>query len=562
MNIVPILLGGYGLLAAGYKLTRRSVESVVSPDEKRETPAVEINDGADFVPTRPLVLYGHHWMSIAGTSPIIASIVGLVWGWVPALLWMILGVIFIGGVHDYYALMISIKNRGKSMGEVVSRSLSVFSGKLVSILLAFGGILVYAIFLSVIAGALVATPTAVIPTVALIPIAILCGFLLKRGMSLGQVTLIGMLLTACFVFVGLDHPYTPRGFSIVTPIVFEGDAAPFAIQVSSANVWILFFVIYTFFAIYTPVWMLLQPRDYLNSGVLIFGLLLGILGLMVGHPAIKFPAFHGFMSSKGPLWPMLFITISCGAASGWHSLICAGTTSKQLDNEKNGFFIAYGGMLGETVMAVLSACLIMTTFTYEELIATGLNSSSIGLLFGKSLGTAIGNLGISPIAGQTIGILAISALTLTTLDSFARTGRYVVQELGTGTPLERPLISSLFVTACGVVLYAFVPFMSLWHGLVLSGLMLLLLPLFVLIRERMDRKMTFDRSFILHVILPVVLILPTAAAGMLKLFHTYFLAEKTRNYISGSIDLFLILLLIKLVYDVFFSRRPEPGEDG
>lgn len=535
MNIVPVITGGYAALAIGYRSLKKSITSIIIPNDTVPTPAQRINDHKDYVPTRPIVLFGHHWMSIAGTSPIIASIVGLLWGWGPALLWMVFGVLLVGAVHDYFALMISIRKDGKSMGDVISESLGKFSGLLSSIVLAFGGILVYAIFLSVIASTLAQNPTAAIPTLVLIPIAILCGILFKKGMPILLATVLGLILTLIFVILGIKYPLQQVSFYILSK----------EITFFSESFWIYFFVIYTFFAVYTPVWLLLQPRDYLNSAVLVIGLLLGIAGLLIGRPQIQMPFFQNFTTPlRGPLWPMLFATISCGAASGWHSLIAAGTTSKQLSKESHGFRIAYGGMLGETVMAFLSASLIITSFTYKDFLATGLKSSAIGVLFSQALGNAMSHLGIPLIIGSTLGALALAALTLTTLDSFARTSRYVIQELGSKTALSKPLISSLFVTLAGFLLCKFVPFMDLWNGLVLGGLLLLILPFTILSLERLKKKESRSGSYFLHINFPIAFLYPTTFAGLLYLLYKYL---KVENWISAGLNIFLIILAISLI---------------
>jgi carbon starvation protein len=488
MNILGYFALGWGTLFAGYKALKPSVESILKPDD-RPTAAVLYNDGSDFVPTDRPVLFGHHWMSIAGTSPIVASIVGLAWGWLPAFLWMVLGVIFIGGVHDFFVTIISTRNKGLSMGELLHKKIGPYSGKMSSIMLAFGGILVFAIFLSVIAGTLEATPTAVFPTVALIGIAVICGVLLKKGQSLLTVSVVGFGLTVVAVLIGLSFP-------IAMPKIF----------------WVWFFAAYTLAAIYLPVWVLLQPRDYVNSFVLIVGLALGIVGILIARPAIQFPAFVGFVDAANrPLWPMLFATISCGAASGWHSLIAAGTTSKQLKTEKDGFFIAFFGMQSETIMALLSSALIITTVAYADF---GAIASNAGAAFSAGLGTAVSYIGFPMVVGATIGALALSALTLTTLDSFARTGRYVVQELGKGTPLEKPLPSALFITVGGLILYFAVPFMALWSGLVLAGLIALIFPLVIIYAERVRTGQPLDKAHIVHVILPLIFVYATSYAAL------------------------------------------------
>ncbi len=539
MNVTVLLAAAYGVLAAGTAAFKKTVCRVCAPDDCRETPAVCLEDGRDFTPCRPSVLFGHHFMSIAGTSPIIASIVGLVWGWVPAVLWMVLGVLLIGGVHDYNALMISVRHKGGSMGAVVGAELGPVAGKLTSVVLSFGGILVYAIFLSILASTLAQSPHAAFPTLALIPIAVVVGLLNRRGLPLWMSTLVGLGLTAGCIWVGL---------------------AWLPIHLSSLW-WELIFVAYTFAAIYTPVWILLQPRDYLNSAVLFCGLALGLAGLLIGAEGIRMPAFVGFSTAKGPLWPVLFVTISCGAASGWHSLIAAGTTSKQLAREGHGFGIAYGGMVGETVMALLSAMLVCAAYDhaqFTQMLAGG--SKAIGLAFSGALGSAVTHLGIPAQVGATIGALALAALTLTTLDSFARTGRYVVQELAGRTPLARPLWASLFVTAAGYGLYKGVPFFELWHGLVLGGLLLLLLPFLIRVVERRRQGLGWGFSAGLHIGLPLLFLVPTTAAGLVYLFHKYWLTDSF-SWVSGLLVVFLAALLgILITSTVLTWRRTQKGE--
>ncbi len=536
MNVLGYFALGWGGLLAGYRLLKPSIESVIHPDPNRKTAACTYEDGTDFVPTNKTVLFGHHWMSIAGTSPIVAAIVGLAWGWVPAFLWMVLGVCFIGGVHDYFATMISCRNQGKSMGEMINQKIGKFSGKISSVLLAFGGVLVFAIFLFVISNTLAATPTAVIPTIALIPIAVLCGFLMRGGLPLWLVTLIGVILTGVCVAIGLNMP-------IVYPL----------------KVWIWVFAIYTLFAVYVPVWALLQPRDYINSFVLVIGLVLGIIGLLIARPVIQFPAFVGFMDgvANRPLWPMLFATISCGAASGWHSLIAAGTTSKQLANEKDGFLVAFGGMQGETVMALLSSALIITSVSYLDF-ATILKNP--GGAFSQALGVAISHIGFSQVVGATLGALALSALTLTTMDSFARTGRYVVQEIAKDTPLSKALPSSILVVGLGLFLYFSVPFMALWTGLVLAGLMALIFPLCILYTERVRTKLPMDRPFILHVVFPLVFVYLTSYAALLYQLRNL---SSAKNWVAVAMIVFLLVVGTSVLIDsVKLLKVPMAKEEA
>lgn len=515
MNVLFYFAMGWAALIVGHKYLKPSIEGIMKPDPSRKTAAVLIDDGKDYVPTSRPILFGHHWMSIAGTSPIIAAIVGLAWGWVPAFLWMVLGVTFIGGVHDYFVTMISTRNQGRSMGEMLYERIGKYSGKLSSVLLAFGGILVFAIFLFVISGTLAATPTAVVPSFSLLIIAVATGFMLRRGVPLAIASLIAAALIVVGVVIGLQIP-------ISLPM----------------EVWIWVFGIYTLIAIATPVWVLLQPRDYLDSFVLVVALILGILGLIFARPAIQYPAFISWIDpvANRPLWPMLFATISCGAASGWHSLIAAGTTSKQLKSEKDGFLIAYGGMQSETVMALVAGALIITSVSLGDFSSVLANP---GAAFAAALGSATTHLGFSAELGATIGALALSALTLTTMDSFARTGRYVLQELAKGTPLEKPIPSSIFVFVCGMFLYFSVPFLQLWAGLVLAGLLALVFPLSILLTEKIRLQEKMDFSFKIHVIAPLIFIYVTSYGALFYQLNNF---VRAGGWVSAAMVLFLMVL--------------------
>ena len=318
---------------------------------------------------------------------------------------------------------------------MVNERMGKRAGMTTSALMAFGGILVYAIFLSVVAGTLESIPTSVIPTVALIHIAMLYVVMTRKGVSVPVASLGGFVLTIACIFIGLKIPIH-----------------------ATKTFWIWAFAIYTFFASYLPVWLLLQPRDYLSTLQLLGGLAVGFVGFLAARPAIQFPAFIGWNAASGPLWPILFATISCGAASGWHNLVTTGTTSKQLRHEKDGFPIAYAGMQGETVVGLLTSAMIIALIGIEGYPAALANP---GGTFSTALGKAMSFIGIPEMVGVTFGALSLSALTLTTMDSYARASRYVIQELAAGTVLEKTLPSSILVTVSGLVLRFSVPYMDL-----------------------------------------------------------------------------------------------------
>ena len=512
MNSGFLILSVLGALGVGHAGLRKSIESAYPPDPDRTTPAYSLRDDVDFIPAAPFVLFGHHWMSIAGTSAITASIVGLAWGWLPAILWMVFGVLFVGAPNDFYTLMVSVRNEGATMTEIITRYISRLAANLYSNALCFGGILIMAIFISVVAKALTATPSAVIPTIVLTLAAVLQGYLVRRKVSVVNATIICAILCIVSIRLGLAFPihFTEQGWAIVL-------------------------IGYTILASVLPVDILLQPRDYLNALLLIVCLVLGLLGLLVGRPAIQYPAFIVFQSVRGPLWPMLFATISCGAASGWHAMINAGTTSRQLSNEKYAYTIAYGGMQMETVMALLSSTLVITTFTFADYSSFTMDP---GGTFASGLGKAIMQLGLPEAFGTTLGVLALSALTLTTMDSYARNSRLMIQEVGEGTVFSNIFLSTFIVILIGTVLLFAIPFMRLWTGMVLIALVGLVGPLIVICVERAARNESWYGPFIRHVVAPLCFIYPTAYAGLIYMLYTSF---KSKDVITAILTVYLII---------------------
>ena len=406
-------------------------------DPKRKTPAVEKNDGNDYVPASPAVLLGHHFSSIAGAGPITGPIQAAFFGWVPVLLWIVIGGIFFGGVQDFSALFASIRHDGKSIGEVIEKHIGRKSKLIFNIFVFLVLLLVVAAFGDIVAGTFASVPATVnqeaymvegvlnqeaydaavavadqnarsagsVATASLlfIPLAVLFGLLQRRNNNTLVNTLVGVALLCGCIAVGINFP----------------------IMGVSKNTWMIVTLVYIFIASVAPVWILLQPRDYLNSFLLYGIIILAVVGIGVARPGMTIPAFNGFVVNGKPIFPVLFITIACGAISGFHSLIASGTTSKQLTSEKDAKLIGYGGMLIECVLAVITLVAVGSAVG-QQMQTSGATPAAI---FSRGIASFAATIGLPETTCATVIALAYSAFCLTSLDSATRLGRMIFQEL-------------------------------------------------------------------------------------------------------------------------------------
>ena len=463
MNAALFLIIGIAVLVVGYIFYGGWLAKKWGIDNSRVTPAHEFEDGQDYCPAKGPVLMGHHFSSIAGAGPINGPIQAAVFGWVPVMLWVLIGGIFFGGVHDFGALFASIRHKGESIGEVIGDAIGAKAKKLFITFAYLTLILVVAAFASIVANTFKATYTAdgaidyaassanastAIISIMFILMAILFGFFVyRRNAPLGIATIIGVIGIAACMYIGLNwHPIY-----------------------LSYNVWMIIVGLYIAVASVTPVWILLQPRDYLSSFLLYGMIILAIVGIIGAHPTVDMPAFTGFYdnlkpsgTSLGYLFPALFVTIACGAVSGFHSLVGSGTTAKQLDQEKDAKPIAYGGMLIECALALISVCAVGyiwakyssgETVTPTVVFATGLAS-----MFSEVFGSACYDVVYSML------ILAVSAFCLTSVDTATRLARYMFQELFTPAGMDskdltgwrkvitNPYVATGITVVAGVVL--------------------------------------------------------------------------------------------------------------
>jgi len=377
------------------------------------TPAHSLQDGIDYVPARREVLLGHHFASIAGAGPIVGPVLGAIFGWMPALLWIVLGGIFIGAVHDFSALVASIRHQGRSIGEVIEQHVGR-RGKILFLAFSWSTlVLVVAVFAKIVAQTFAANPGVATTSIFIMPLAVAFGLCNYR-------TRLPLVAT------------TTAGVALLFAAIPAGALLP--IQ-TSADAWIAILFFYCGLASVLPVWILLQPRDYLNSFLLYALLVGGLVGLLFFRPSLNLAPFASFHTELGPLFPILFVTVACGAISGFHSLVASGTTAKQLNRETDARFVGFGAMLIESLLAVLAlvAAAYLTPHQYQDLRAAG---GPIHI-FSHGIGSFIATLGIPAATARNFAALAVSAFALTTLDTATRLARFAFQELvGTGAPTK------------------------------------------------------------------------------------------------------------------------------
>jgi carbon starvation protein len=422
---------------------------LISTNDAQPTPAETLRDNIDFVPSHPAILFGHHFSSIAGAGPIVGPMLAYsLFGWLPALLWVLLGSVFIGAVHDYVSLMVSVRNDGISIAVLAQKYVSNRARWIFSIFLWLALVLVIAVFSVLTAQTLVEKPEIVIPTFGLIVLAMIFGFFVyRKNLNIWIGTIIAIIIIVLLIVLGNYFPLY-----------------------ASFDFWLITIVIYSFIASTIPVWILLQPRDYLSMYILIAGLVLSFASIIVLHPSINGPAFLGLTSRDVPLWPMLFITVACGAVSGFHSVVSSGTSAKQLRRESDGKIIAFGSMLTEAFLALIVILLISSVLFWEKaptsefagyIFADLLSTQGVNITFGTALGKAMVSIGIPIQYGIAFGVLMLNAFILTTLDTCARLSRYVLSE----TIGEKVLFlnNKYIATAIGLVLALFLTMGNNWR---------------------------------------------------------------------------------------------------
>jgi len=567
MNSSFLAISGLILFWIGYRYYASYLaEKVFSINQfSGSVPAKKFEDGIDYVPTPKYILLGHHFTSVAGAAPIIGPCIAAYWGWLPAFLWIVFGAIFFGAVHDFGALVISVKEKGKTIADITG---SIINRRVKIIFLIFVMMLswlVMAVFSMAIAGLFVNMPTAVLPINIEIFIAVIVGVLIyKKKYNALHLSIIGLVILYIFVYIGTFTPISLNWYGID--------------KSSQLTIWIFLLFIYSAIASLLPVWVLLQPRDYLNSHQLIVGLILIYSGIFIAQPEIEAPMIRSLEEGGQSIFPLLFVTIACGAISGFHGLIASGTTSKQISNIKHTKIIGYGSMLGEATLALASIIAAVAGISlvgkcnlpsigyvenlswniyYDTWAHTATNKATAFVLGGGAL---IESLGVSSELAKTITAVLVISFAATTLDTATRVQRFILTEVGIS--LNNKVLKNRYFATLVAILPAL--FLTLWNVTdPITGLKIkagwALWPLFgasnqmlaALILLMMSIYFWKKKKQIVPLIIPFVFITITTFISLVINANTFI----NNNLLLFAIEIIFIILIIWMIYEGFKVYR-------
>ncbi len=539
MNSLVIVLAAGVLFWLGYKFYSRAFTKIWDIDPRRATPATTHYDGVDYVPAKHwTILFGHHFSSIAGAAPVIGPIIALsIWGWFPALCWIVLGAIFLGGIHDFSSLMVSLRHQGTSIADVAKTVVSRRAKVVFSVFIWLTLILVIAVFIHFCANTFVVEKKIVIPTVGLIPLAMLIGFMLY-DLKFNQIstTILGLAVLAGLIILGNFFPIE------LVKLTFR--IQEFTLTVGPLQIWSIALLVYAFLASIIPVQILLQPRDYLCAFLLLAGIVLGFTGIVLTHPQMQLPAFIGWRSSQGYLWPMLFVTIACGAISGFHSLVASGTTSKQLASESDARKIGYGAMIVEGLVALLALLIVGGTMTkigtLQQILDKGGGPvAAFGRGFAQMTKSFLGDF------GGLVAITILNAFILTTLDTATRIGRYLTQEL---LGIKNRYISTFIVVIFGGALALSGKWSKIWPMFGTANQLVAALALIVVTSWLLSKGKSIKFTF-----LPALLMLATTVGALIyQIIH--FIKSNDLLLVFIAIILLVLACYMLLEVDIILFR--------
>ena len=524
-----------------YKAYGRFLDKTFDIDDARKTPSHTEYDGVDKVPTSTPILLGHHFSSIAGAGPIVGPIIaGAAFGWVPAILWIVIGSIFVGGVHDYSSLVASIRHKAKSIAEIANEYMTPLSFKLFLAFIWLTMIYILIVFVDLTSTTMVTNPEVGTSSSLFILLAIAFGLVSYRmKLPLFWSSLIFVPLLFLGIYLGHIYP-------------LNGEVLPAFFMKNPGISWNMVLIIYAFFAAILPVWSLLQPRDYLSSFLLYACILGALIGILFGTNTIEYPAFTVWKDiDKGTLFPILFITIACGACSGFHSIVASGTTSKQLNKETDARKIGLGAMLIEGLVAVIALFGVVMLAKGDPLF-----KSDPLAIFGAGMGSFLSTIGLPVVFGKSFGILAVSTFLLTTLDTSTRLGRYIFEEFFDIKGKNMRFLSTA-ITLLAPIVFSFVPLydamgnpVPAWKAVwpvfgatnqLLAGLALLVVFVWL---KKLGKKTLF-------VAIPMVFMLGMTLWALMQLIY------QSGFTAIGIIAIFLLALALVLVFEairiVFFK---------
>jgi carbon starvation protein len=540
-SLMIVLLGIAGMTFGWFVYSKFIATKIYQLDPNFVTPANEFNDGVDFVPTNKYVLWGHHFTSVAGAAPIVGPAIAVYWGWVPAVLWVTIGTVFFAGIHDFGALWASSRHKGKSIGALSEDVIGKRTRALFMVVIFLVLLMVNAVFGVVIAGAFVNTPNAVFPAWSAIAVALVIGQLIHRNVNLTLLSIVGVSALYFSIYAGSVMPIElPANMFSLTP---------------NAN-WIIILFVYAAIASMLPVWVLLQPRDFINGLQLFVGLFLLYGAVMLTLPDISAPAFNNNMAEDAPsLIPLLFVTIACGAVSGFHGIVASGTSSKQLNKETDARFVGYFAALGEgslaliTIVAVSGAALAATPEIWHQ-IYDKYGSAGAGTFIQGGAQMITNGWGLPIGVSTTLLATMVALFAGTTMDSGVRLQRYIIQEWGDIYNIalfKKGIFATLLAVTCCLLL-AFGAGgasgsggLSIWPlfgstNQILAGMTLLVLSVMLIKMGRPAR----------YTIIPMVFVLITSCwAAVLKLMEFW----AAGNWLLVTIDIIVLVTSLMVILE-------------
>lgn len=568
-SLVIAIIAGILYLVAYHTYGKYLGRKIFKLNPDAVCPSEELRDNVDYVPTQKPILFGHHFTSIAGTGPIVGPAVAIIWGWVPAMIWILVGSIFMGAVHDFGAMVVSLRNQGRSIGDLAAGIINKRVRILFLLIIFFELWIVVAIFGVVIAVVFKIYPGAVIPVFAEIPIALWLGYMVyKKKAAHLPMSIVAVVIMYITVVIGAYVPIK----------------MPAMLGLSDIAWWVIILLVYAYIASTLPVQTLLQPRDYINSHQLFVALALLMLGVIVAHPTMVAPVAN--LSPKGapPIWPMLFVVIACGAISGFHSLVSSGTSSKQCDAETSSLTIGYGGMLLEGMLAtfVVVACGAGIAIGFAKGGTTYTGVEAFTQHYGSWVGgTGLGNRLSAFVVGsanmiESIGIPAKIAITImgvflasfaaTTLDTATRLQRYIVGELTTaiGIPAAAKKHPATLIAVVTAFILAFtkssgVGALTLWPlfgatNQLLAGLALLVITIYLARRK----------SPIIYTLIPMIFMIIMTGWAMIINLQRFYAGGQWLLFFIGLctfvLEIWMIiesLVILNKVYGKEVDATPE-----
>lgn len=553
MSAIALLLVGLGAMGLGYVFYSKFIaERIYRLDPNYRTPAHTMRDGVDYVPTNKFVLWGHHFTSVAGAAPIVGPAIAVIWGWGPAFAWVVFGTIFFAGVHDLGALWASARSRGQSVGMLSGRLIGARGRSLFLVVIFLVLLMVNGAFAAVISNLLVSTPTSVIPVWGAIIVALVIGQMIYRyNVKLLWPSLGGVIVLYALILLGNQYP-------VALPDEIMG--------LSAKSMWILLLFVYAAIASLLPVWVLLQPRDYINGLQLFVGLGLLYLAVLFGAPELVAPAFNQELPADTPsIVPLLFVTIACGAISGFHGLVASGTTSKQLDKETDARFVGYFGAMGEGMLslaAIICCTAGFATLTDWQQVYTTFGSGGV-TAFVQGGGTLLANgLGLPAELGGTI--LAVMAILFagTTMDTGLRLQRFVIQEAGelAGMKVNTLIGTLLAVGVCMALAFGAgsdgTGGMIIWPlfgttNQLLAGLTLAVITVILIKLGRSP----------LYTLVPLVFLLAMSIYALLVQMGQFYRAE---NWLLLGMDVIILIAALWVTLEAVIAMRKgrDPAEQA